>query len=454
MYDAPPGVIKEKNFYEIIPDLKLMSSQNSTNNSIEKIVSNNPKEINPKSFISKNIQNRHTDNHINSMNSIEFNNIIQTPKNPFLVQSKNSMHNKNKEDNFYLRNDFNKNNSNKRNIKSYVSPSFDYNFKNNHKNNNIKLNIKNNNPNPIKLQNSGLKNLYKNKNKTSKKNFSNSSIDIKASSSSIKTTNSMIDKMKKINYISKKNSKKNINNKINYNTNYSPDIKKYLSFTPGPVRKTVFIKNKVSAITNFEDNRRKEDIKMIFEREFRRKIASKKHKNNKSMITCNNSSLLIRLSRNIKTEENKKIRNSQSQKNINKIKNTKNEFNVINSYNEKSHKHYANKTDLTYDKYHSILEQKIIKLNKEISNLKEEEKNLSFLLVNYQEKEKECNEIRKIREEIDKYKIIIEKSTKDCEEYALEIQQIKNLLGEQCTNTNSSIDVDILKYNTNFKSNE
>ena len=454
MYDAPPGVIKEKNFYEIIPDLKLMSSQNSTNNSIEKIVSNNPKEINPKSFISKNIQNRHTDNHINSMNSIEFNNIIQTPKNPFLVQSKNSMHNKNNEDNFYLRNDFNKNNSNKRNIKSYVSPSFDYNFKNNHKNNNIKLNIKNNNPNPIKLQNSGLKNLYKNKNKTSKKNFSNSSIDIKASSSSIKTTNSMIDKMKKINYISKKNSKKNINNKINYNTNYSPDIKKYLSFTPGPVRKTVFIKNKVSAITNFEDNRRKEDIKMIFEREFRRKIASKKHKNNKRMITCNNSSLLIRLSRNIKTEENKKIRNSQSQKNINKIKNTKNEFNVINSYNEKSHKHYANKTDLTYDKYHSILEQKIIKLNKEISNLKEEEKNLSFLLVNYQEKEKECNEIRKIREEIDKYKIIIEKSTKDCEEYAFEIQQIKNLLGEQCTNTNNSIDVDILKYNTNFKSNE
>jgi hypothetical protein len=220
----------------------------------------------------------------------------------------------------------------------------------------------------------------------------------------------MIDKMKKINYLSKKNSKKNINNKINYNTNYSPDIKKYLSFTPGPVRKAVFIKNKVYASTNFEENRRKEDIKMIFEREFNRKINSKKHKNNKSMINCNNSSLLIRLSRNTKTEENKKIRNSQSQKNINKIKISKNEFKVINSYNEKSHKHYSNKTDLTYDKYHSILEQKIIKLNKEISILKEEEKNLSFLLVNYKEKEKECNEIRKIREDIEKYKIVIKKS--------------------------------------------
>ena len=64
-----------------------------------------------------------------------------------------------------------------------------------------------------------------------------------------------------------------------------------------------------------------------------------------------------------------------------------------------------------------------------------------MLLINYKEKENECNDIRKIREEIEKYKIIIEKSTKDCQEYALEIQQIKRILGEESNNINTNIDL-------------
>ena len=416
MHDAPPGVIKEKNYPEIIPDIKLMSSQNSTSNSVEKIVYNKTKEINSKVFISKNIEineyTKKTNFHSNYIKSIEFTDKTNTPKNPFLIQNRNTKNNKNKEGNFYLKNDFNKNNKNKKSIKSYVSPSFDYNFKNNHNINNIKLNIKNNNSIPIKLKKDELtKKIYKTKNNNSNKKLFNSSIDIKASSSSINVMDSMINKMKKNNFLSKKNSEKNCKKKINYN----PDIKKYLSFTPGTIRKTSFIKNRVSSSTDFEEKRRKEDIKMIFEREFNKKMHSKRNKKRKSMQNNNNSCLISRISRN-RTEENINIRISESQKNIHKNK-------------------------ISYDKYRSILEQKISKLNNEIENLKKEEKNLSLLLINYKEKENECNDIRKIREEIEKYKIIIEKSTKDCQEYALEIQQIKRILGEEPNNINNNIDV-------------
>ena len=67
------------------------------------------------------------------------------------------------------------------------------------------------------------KKIYKTKNNNSNKKLFNSSIDIKASSSSINVMDSIINKMKKNNYLSKKNSEKNCKKKINYN----PDIKKY-----------------------------------------------------------------------------------------------------------------------------------------------------------------------------------------------------------------------------------
>ena len=420
MHDAPPGVIKEKNYPEIIPDIKLMSSQNSTSNSVEKIVYNKTKEINSKVFISKNIEineyTKKTNFHSNYIKSIEFTDKTNIPKNPFLIQNRNTKNNKNKEGNFYLKNDFNKNNKNKKSIKSYVSPSFDYNFKNNHNINNIKLNIKNNNSIPIKLKKDELtKKIYKTKNNNSNKKLFNSSIDIKASSSSINVMDSMINKMKK-------------------------NIKKYLSFTPGTIRKTSFIKNRVSSSTDFEEKRRKEDIKMIFEREFNKKMHSKRNKKRKNMQNNNNSCLISRISRN-RTEENINIRISESQKNIHKNKISTNVFELIKSNNQKHNENKNYKSDLSYDKYRSILEQKISKLNNEIENLKKEEKNLSLLLINYKEKEKECNDIRKIREEIEKYKIIIEKSTKDCQEYALEIQQIKRILGEESNNINTNIDL-------------
>ena len=56
MHDAPPGVIKEKNYPEIIPDIKLMSSQNSTSNSDKKTETKSPEEKSsepPKKYKSK-----------------------------------------------------------------------------------------------------------------------------------------------------------------------------------------------------------------------------------------------------------------------------------------------------------------------------------------------------------------------------------------------------------------
>ena len=165
---------------------------------------------------------------------------------------------------------------------------------------------------------------------------------------------------------------------------------------------------------------------------------SQKLKKNKN---SSNSSLMTKYSRNNKTEENKNLKNSQSQKNINNknIINNKNEFRTINSYKRNTNTNLENNTNFTYEKYHLLLEQKITKLNNEIENLKNEEINLQKQLINYREKETECNDIRKLREEIEKYKIIFEKSSKTCEEYALEIQKIKNIIGENNINKNEEL---------------
>ena len=288
------------------------------------------------------------------------------------------------------------------------------------------------------MQDSELDNAYKNR-KTKKSNlFVNSSIDVKASSSSINEMDSLINKMRKNNIINKKNSEIKNKYNVNYNTNYNPEIRKYISYTPGPVKKTPFIKNKVSTSNDFEDIRRKEEIKMIFEREFKRKMNSQKLKKNKN---SSNSSLMTKYSRNNKTEENKNLKNSQSQKNINNknIINNKKEFRTINSYKRNTNTNIENNSNFTYEKYHLLLEQKITKLNNEIENLKNEEINLQKQLINYKEKEKECNDIRKLREEIEKYKIIYEKSAKTCEEYSLEIQKIKNIIGENNINNNEEL---------------
>ena len=423
-------------------ELKLMKSQNTINNSIEmqdKINHNQKDKLAQKSYITKKNNpeeynkkiNQYILFHQNYTNSIESrnNDNIKTLKKPILITKQSSIQLYNNEEK-YLRNNFNKLGKNMKN-NNYIAPSFDYNIKNNHKNNNIKLNIKNSNSIPIKLQDNDLKNSYKNKLKNKQNLISNSSIDVKGSSSSLNGIDSLMDNMKKRNVVNRKNQKNQNYYNINYNTNYNPEVRKYLSFTPGPVRKTNYIKNKVSTSNNFEDQKRKEDIKMIFEREFKRKMNTKKQKNNKN---SHNTSSMTKYSRNNKTEENKNFKSSQSQKNINnKYKSiNENEFRTLNSYKRKNntHSNFEKKSNFSIEKYHLILEQKIVKLNQDITILKNEEQYLQKKLINYQDKEKECNDIRKIREEIEKYKIIFEKSSKTCEEYLLEIQKIKNIIGE------------------------
>ena len=88
--------------------------------------------------------------------------------------------------------------------------------------------------------------------------------------------------------------------------------------------------------------------------------------------------------------------------------------------------------------------------------MKNEEKQLLEQLINYKENEKLCNDIRDIREEIKKYKIIIEKSANACEEYSLEIQKIKNIIGgdDSQGNKGEDEDKDYLEYNNNINNNE
>ena len=435
---GPSSGLKDENKSHIIKLMKNQYNNNDSINGIEMNKSNKIKDINIKSYITKKNNpeeynkkiNQYIIYHQNYKNNIESKNNIKpkTPKKPLLIPKQGSIQINNDEEK-YLRNNFIKFGKNN-NLKNYVSPSFDYNIKNNHKNKDIKLSLKNSNSIPIKLQNSELKNAFKNRKINKQHFFSNSSINVKASSSSINEMDSLINKMRKNNILNKKQSE--MNNKYNFNNNYNPEIRKYISFTPGPVKKTSFIKNKVSTSNDFEDKRRKEEIKMIFEREFKRKMNAKKSKNNKK---SNNSSLMTKNSRNNKTEENKNLRNSQSQNNINnKMRINKKEFEAINSYKRSTNTNIENNSNFTYEKYHSLLEQKIVKLNNEIANLKREEKDLQNQLINYKEKEKECNDIRKIREEIEKYKIIFDKSSKACEEYHLEIQKIKNIIGENDIN--------------------
>ena len=451
MYDAPIGVIKGNKSSEILQEIKLMTSQNSTNNSndkYERLQSFKQKEKSNKQNISKKttkdefnkIINKYIECHQNYIYSIESSDITKTPKKPLLIKKPNSTQLNSNEEN-YLRNNFIKYNNNK-NIKSYVAPSFDYNIKNNHKNNIIKLNIKNCNSVPIKLQNKELKCLFNNKIKNKQNIFANSSIDVKASSSSIKGNNSFVDKKKNSNNLSKKKTNKSYNNKINDNTNNNPEIRRYISYTPGPVKKASYINsNNISISHDFEDKRRKEEIKKIFEREFNRKMNTNK---NKKVKNSNTNSLISRLSRNSKTDDNNNLRNSLSQKNLNKNNLKKEEQQILNYLGRKTHnKIDNNKSNFSYDKYYSILQQKINKLEEDISYLKNEEKSLSIKLNNYNKNEKECNNIRKIREEIEKYKIIIEKSDKVCQEYANEIQKIKNIIGDKDNNINEEQNINI-----------
>ena len=82
-------------------------------------------------------------------------------------------------------------------------------------------------------------------------------------------------------------------------------------------------------------------------------------------------------------------------------------------------------------------------LNSEIQDIRNEEKSLLLQLSEYKEKEKECNYVRQLRNEINKYKTVIEKTNKAFQEYSIEIIKIKSILGQTVIeNDNVSITTD------------
>ena len=453
---TPLGVTKENKSSKYLQKIKLIPNH-MNNNPLNKLKN---QEINSKKNINKNnnsnLPNKEINNYIDNPKKyknytyIKNNKKVNTPKTPLLTtkQSLNQinkstnntiqyndseahqLHNRNKikpKNNFFI-----KDNKNKNFLKSYISPVFDYNVKNNHKTN-IHLNLKNSNSKPIKLQNDGYKNLYTNR----KYHVSNLSMDMKSTSLCEYQANSNRNEILKKFSINSKNSKNSLY-KNNPNNNYNKGNRKYISYTPDCSRKAAFIKNKNKSVSNElkGENKSKEVIKKIFEKEFNDKmIIGNKVKNNKS----NNNSLITSYSRNRK-DNIKGICHShnQSQKNIlkkneyisneymHKNRNMKNVYNTINVGDNCNN----NKSKKNIEKYYSILKQKIKKLNNEIEEIRDEEKSLILQLIDYKGKESECKYIRQLREEINKYKNVIEKTNNACEEYSKEILKIKNIIGE------------------------
>ena len=434
MYGPSSGLLKDNKSSQI----KLMKNHINTNNSIEgidKIKLNKSKDLKENLYISKKTyqkpyskkMHQYIAFHQNYNNYTESRNLnkAKTPKNPLLIPKQDSIQINNYIEKYSINNysKFDESISKK----NYVSSSFSNNVKKNYKGKNIKLSLNNSNSNQIKLQANGIKNAQKNKQKNKKNILSNSSMDIKASTSTLFELDSLLDKMQKNSSVIKKNSKIKSKFNNNYNNNYNPEIGTFISYTLRPFKKNNFMKSKVSASNNFDDIRRKEEIKMIFEREFEKKMNHKKPILNNN----NNSSLMTKYSRNNKSKKNKNFKNSQSQKNINsKNKIYKKKLEMGNAYKRKTNENIVNKSNFSYGKYYILLEEKINKLNKEIENLKNEEKNLQMKLINYKEKETQCIVVRKMREEIKKYKNIIEMCSKACEEYSLEIKKITDILGK------------------------
>ena len=441
MHNEYQGIIRKVKSSNYLKEIEKIPNKNKiNNNSIDNIKTN--KEINlKKKFNKNNLSDLYNNKNKNKTNK------AKTPKTPLLNSKQNSLnrinkkplstiqYNDNEIEKYLNKNGFKlknihpeDNKKNKKSIKSYISALFDYNIKNNH-NNNICINLKNRNSKPIKIINDGYKNLYTNKNKIKENHICNSSLERRTSS--IYEDNSNKDKILKNNYINSKKEKNKNRKKINSIKNKTN--KKYLSFTPDCSRKAAFIKKKNSSKILNDENKRKEEIKKFFEKELKNRfnhgLKTNKNKNSKG--------LSINSSRNrIDDVKSTNYSNSQSQKNIARFENYSNdiynpnisekkEFNTIN--NEKK---IISKTKNNYKKYYSLLEQKIKKLNEEIEEIRDEEKSLILQLINYKEKESECKYIRNLREEIKKYKTVIEKTSNVYEEYSLEILKIKKIIGE------------------------
>lgn len=452
----PSEVLKE-NSSKSLQKVRIMPNHNIIH-SIDKLKNKNNKGIKTKLYKNSNSNTKKYNNKIQQYIEYEKNykkhKKANTPKTPLLT-SKQSLHTMKYYENNYDRkskgnNMFIKNNKNNNIIKSYISPAFDYNIKSNINNrNNIHLDLKNNYSKPIKLQDDSRIEDYKNMHTNKKNQRLNSSIDWK--SSSLYETNSHTGRTLQNNHHMKlKNSKKK-NNSCYYemkgNNNNNKEIKKYLSSTPDCVRKAPFVKNRTGyKVNNYRVS--DQDIKEIFEKEFNEKmILGLKTKKNSYY---NNSSLITSSSRN-RTDDLNVLENSHnySQKNLIKYDNgyikRNNVYRTINV--EEHHKNHKSKNG--YEKYYSLLEGKIKILNNEIQDIRDEEKSLLLQLIDYKEKEKECNYIRQLRNEINRYKTVIEKTSKACEEYSNEINRIKNILGQ----TEIDKDMENNVYNSNVNNN-
>ena len=427
-------VFKE-NSSKSLQKVRLIPNHNNIH-SIDKIKNKNHKGI-IKTKLYKNNNNKYNNKiqqYIEYEKNYKKNKKANTPKTPLLT-SKQSFHTMKYYENNYGRkskgsNMFIKNNKNNNIIKSYISPAFDYSIKNNINNkNNIHLDLKNNYSKPIKLQDDSHMEDYKNMYTNKKYQRLNSSIDWK--SSSLYETNSHTGRtLQNSHHMKLKNSKKK-NNSCYYemkSDNNNKEVKKYLSCTPDCVRKAPFVKNRTGCKANHYKVS-DQDIKEIFEKEFNEKmILGMKTKKNSYY---NNSSLMTSSSRN-RTDDLNVLENSHnySQKNLIKYdKGYSKRNNVYRTINVEEH-HQKKKSKNNYKKYYSLLEGKIKILNNEIQDIRDEEKSLLLQLIDYKEKEKECNYVRQLRNEINRYKTVIEKTSKACEEYSNEINRIKNILGQ------------------------
>ena len=429
----PSEVLKE-NSSKSLQKVRIIPNHNNIH-SIDKLKNKNHKGIKTKLYKNNNNKyNNKIQQYIEYEKNYKKNKKANTPKTPLLA-SKQSFHTMKYYENNYSRkskgsNMFIKNNKNNNIIKSYISPAFDYSIKNNINNkNNIHLDLKNNYSKPIKLQDDSHMEDYKNMYTNKKYQRLNSSIDWK--SSSLYETNSHTGRtLQNSHHIKLKNSKKK-NNSCYYemkSDNNNKEVKKYLSCTPDCVRKAPFVKNRTGCKANHYKVS-DQDIKEIFEKEFNEKmILGMKTKKNSYY---NNSSLMTSSSRN-RTDDLNVLENSHnySQKNLIKYDNGyAKRNNVYRTINVEEH-HQKKKSKNNYKKYYSLLEGKIKILNNEIQDIRDEEKSLLLQLIDYKEKEKECNYVRQLRNEINRYKTVIEKTSKACEEYSNEINRIKNILGQ------------------------
>ena len=154
--------------------------------------------------------------------------------------------------------------------------------------------------------------------------------------------------------------------------------------------------------SQYKNNKSNNDIKELFEKQFEKKVNQIiKIKNNKNI--SNNCSII--------TNQIESMKSSQSKFNISTIK------------NEQENK---NSSMNNLENYYIFLKKKIQKLKDDINIIKNEKENL--LKIKNQKNESEY--MKNLKDDINRYKVIIEKASKVCDEYTQEILKIRRILKE------------------------